>query len=253
MATNSRIHSVETALRVLAEIASHDAVGVTELSKILGIPKTSVQRVLYTLQGAGWVREAGGEITRWTLTSLMFLLTQKGDWQNTLRRAALPAMEKIRLATQETVHLAIQERDTIIIIDRLESPQAVRVNLDLGQIAPLVASANGKAILSTWPRDEVEALVSRNLTQHTNSTILDPAQLLANIEEARQRGYATNAEEWREGVAAVSAPIVQGDRAESALSISTPANRMSPEKQREYGALLIDATASIDVVLPRRR
>lgn len=241
------IRSVQTALRVLEEVAAHDSVGVTQLSRILGAPKSSLQRMLYTLEAAGWVRESGGNVTRWSLTTRMLRLAQKGQEENDLRNIALPTMERLRSTTRETVHLAVQEGDNVVILERLDSPQPVRTHVTLGMAVPLVASANGKAILSTWSTAELEALIGKGLTAYTASTLVDPARLMKQIKQAQARGYATNEEEWREDVAAVAAPIVivEGDRAQAGISISTPAYRMSPQLQEEYGRLLVEATASI--------
>jgi len=240
------VQSVGTALKILAEVASHDTVGVTELSKTLDVPKSSVQRMLYTLQDAGWVREAGGDVTRWMLTTKMLRFT--GNRQDRLRRIALPVMERLRTATQETVHLAVQEHDEAVIVERLVSPQAVRANVDLGQAAPLAASANGKAILATWSPDEVAAFVERGLQKYTDATIVDPSVLLEELELTRGRGYATNGDEWREGVSAVAVPIETMDaRAEAAISISVPSYRMDEEKRDRYGLLLVEALRTFDI------
>ncbi|WP_150460982.1 IclR family transcriptional regulator [Nesterenkonia ebinurensis] len=248
MSGSNGVNSVNTALRVLEGVAKQEAVGVTELSKQLGIPKSSVQRMLYTLQEAGWVRETGEDVTRWTLTSLMLRLT--GDRQRGLRRAVLPVMEALRDKTQETIHLAIEEFETAVIIERLVSPQPVRANVDLGQGAPLLASANGKAIISTWRDDDVRTLIAKGLKNYTSATISNERDLWKQIDFIREKGYATQSEEWREGVAAVSVPLINGNRAEGAISISTPAYRMTQERQEEYGELLMAAISALEFTAP---
>ncbi len=247
------IRSVQTALRTLEEVAAHDSVGVTQLSRALGVPKSSLQRMLYTLEAAGWVRQTGGDVTRWALTTRMLRLGQRSQGASDLRNVALPTMERLRNDTQETVHLAVREGDNVVILERLESPQPVRTHVTLGMAVPLVASANGKAILSTWPKSELETLISKGLTAYTGATLTDPARLMEHIEDIRVRGYATNEEEWRADVVAVAAPIVEGLRAEAGLSISTPANRMTATLQAHYGELLVEATTSIAADLCRRR
>jgi IclR family acetate operon transcriptional repressor len=159
-------------------------------------------------------------------------------------------MERLRDITQETVHLAVRERDNVVIIERLESPQPVRTHVTLGMAVPMVASANGKAILSTLPDSEIQELLERGLTSFTDATVTDPAVLWAQVEEIRTRGYATNEGEWRGDVVAVAAPIMEGQRAGAGLSISTPAHRMTPQLQEEYGNMLLEAAASVSDTLP---
>jgi IclR family acetate operon transcriptional repressor len=234
------VQSVRTALRVLEAVAAHESVGVSQLASALGVPKTTIQRMLYTLKDAGWIIEAGGDMTRWSLTSRMFRLAHQAADNQDIRRRVLPMMHQARARTLETVHLAVQEGDSVVVIERLESPKPVRTNVALGTAAPLVASANGKAILSTWPEHEVRALVAHGIEPYTPRSVTDPETLLSQVREARQRGFAVNHAEWREDVAAVAVPIVEhGERARAGISVSTPAHRMSPERQLEYGRLLV--------------
>ncbi len=249
MAVNE-VRSVITALRVLDEIAAHQPVGVSELARLLGLPKSSVQRTLQTLHSAGWIHPTGVEMTRWSLTGHMLRMAQRGAGELTLRNVAVPVMEELRSVTQETVHLAVPDQDSVIVIERLDSPQAVRTFIPLGMGAPMAASANGKAILSTLSREEVHAFLQRGLAAYTPATVTDEDELLAQLDQVRRRGYATNDEEWRSGVSAVAAAITTNGRGPLAgISISTPAQRMSRKLQAHYGALVKDAAQRISATL----
>lgn len=239
------VRSVETALRVLEELAAHESMGVTALSRALGLPKGSLQRMLYTLEGAGWVRRTGGELTRWTLTTRMLALGQLRQGETDLRTVVLPMMERLRDATRETVHLAVRDGDNVVIIERLESPQPVRTHVTLGMAVPMVASANGKAILSTLLDREIQDVIDRGLTSYTETTVTEPHRLWEQIEQIRSLGYATNEGEWRGDVAAVATPIVEGRRPPAGLSISTPAHRMTADLQEQYGTMLVEAAAAM--------
>jgi IclR family acetate operon transcriptional repressor len=253
MAVNE-VRSVMTALRVLDEVAAREPVGVSELARVLEIPKSSVQRTLRTLHAAGWIQPIGVEMTRWGLTTHMLRITQRAAGGLNLRDVAMPVMERLRAATQETVHLAVSEQDEAIVIERLDSPQPVRTFIPLGMAAPIYASANGKVILATWPEEDLAALIQRGLTVHTSTTITDEGELRAQLDEIRRRGYAVNNEEWRTGVSAVAAAITADDgSAIAGLSISTPTQRLSPKLQEHYGALLKDAVRQISGALGRNR
>lgn len=253
MAVNE-VRSVMTALRVLDEVAAREPVGVSELARVLEIPKSSVQRTLRTLHAAGWIQPMGAEMTRWGLTTHMLRITRRAAGGLNLRDVAMPVMERLRAATQETVHLAVSEQDEAIVIERLDSPQPVRTFIPLGMAAPIYASANGKAILATWPEEEFAALVARGLAVHTSTTITDEGELRAQLAEVRRLGYAVNNEEWRAGVSAVAAAITADDGfAIAGLSISTPAQRMSEKLEGRYGELLKDAVREISSALGRDR
>lgn len=246
----NEVRSVITALRVLDEVAANQPVGVSELARLLALPKSSVQRTLQTLHSAGWIYPTGVEMTRWGLTPHMLRTAQRGAGELNLRDVAVPVMEALRSATQETVHLAVSDRDSVIVIERLDSPQAVRTYIPLGMAAPLAASANGKAILSRLTSAEVRAFLERGLPAYTSATVTDEDTLLAQLDEVRRRGYATNDEEWRNGVSAVAAAITVQNRGPIAgISISTPAPRMSRKLQAHYGALVKDAAQQISATL----
>jgi IclR family acetate operon transcriptional repressor len=249
----NEVRSVVTALRVLDEVAAHEPVGVSELARLLDLPKSSVQRTLRTLHAAGWIHPVGAEMTRWGLTTHMLRISQKASGGLSLRDVTVPVMEELRAATQETVHLAVPEHDQVIVIERLDSPQPVRTFIPLGSGAPIAASANGKAILATLPQHELDSLLEPGLSRYTPTTVTDRDALLAELAEIRRRGYATNDEEWRSGVSAVAAAIVtDGGRAVAGISVSTPAHRMSRKLQGRYGDLLKDAVARISSTLERR-
>lgn len=252
--SGNEVRSVMTALRVLDEIAAREPVGVSELARLLELPKSSVQRTLRTLHSAGWIQPVGAEMTRWCLTTHMLRTGQRAAGGLNLRDVAVPVMERLRSATQETVHLTVSEQDKVILIERLDSPQAVRTFIPLGVAVPMYASANGKAILATRSDEEINALIRAGLAVHTPSTITDEDALWAQLGDVRRRGYAVNDEEWRDGVSAVAAAIIPDNGSAGAgLSISTPTQRMSRELQGRYGELLKEAVREIGQALGHRR
>ena len=161
----SAVQSVLTATRVLERLSEPGLVGVSELSRDLKLPKSSVQRMLLTLKEAGWAVDVRGETTRWTLTPKMFRLGQHHHAGNGLRSTALPVMEQLRDATRETVHLVVQRDDSVVVVECLDSPQAVRAHVNPGDVLPLHASTNGRALLSTQPDTAVRDLISKGLTR----------------------------------------------------------------------------------------
>ena len=245
MAVNE-VRSVMTALRILDAIAAEEPVGVSELARLLALPKSSVQRILHTLHSAGWIQPVGVEVTRWGLTTHMLRLGRAAGSELTLRDVAIPVMEELRTQTQETVHLAVAEQDNVICIERLDSPQAVRTFVPLGKAVPIAASANGKAILASYSPEKLEATLGGGLRAYTQTTVIDRDELIAQLEDVRRNGYATNQEEWRSGIAAVAAmiPTPEG-RAVAGISISTPVQRMNRTLQREYGELVKAAAKRI--------
>jgi IclR family acetate operon transcriptional repressor len=239
------VRSVMMALRIIDEVAMHQPIGVSDLARRLDLPKSSVQRALQTLHSAGWIQPAAAETTQWSLTHHMFVVGQRAAGDLGLRSVAVPVMEELRALSQETVHLAVAEGDSVIVIERLESPRPVRTNVHLGMAVPIAASANGKAILATRSAEQIDALIKQGLTAYTAKTITDEERFRDEIATIRRRGYATNDEEWREDVSAVSAAIVSGNDTVGAISISTPAHRLTRRLQSSYGTAVRAAAERI--------
>lgn len=243
------MNSVRKALLVLETVADLQPVGVSELATHLKQPKSSVQRALETLHEAGWIRAAVGERTRWELAFRAGRLARKAGSHFGLREAALPIMEKLRRETQETVHLAVLDDMEIVLVERLESPHAVRHVEPLGGRAPVLVTATGKAMLSRMSDAEVARIyaVAAGAASQAVAAADAPAlpDLLAELATARAQGYATTAS-WRDGVFATGAAIVGSDgRPIAAISISTPSVRAGEEARTQHAEMIVSAARSI--------
>ena len=246
------MQNVLNTLRVLEEVAARQPAGVAELARATGIPKSSVQRALRTLQTAGWIRPAGGGLTRWAVTTkALYVGRHAGDLS--LRDVAVPVMEDLRRGIDETIHLAIPEGDKVVLIERLETSKPVRIVMALGMGLPLHASAHGKAVLAAGPTALVERLLAGGLPRHTDTTITGPGELLAELEEIRKRGYSTNGGEWRSDVSAVAAAVMDDSgQPVASISINVPTSRMTDESRTAYGALVREAASAVSAALGAR-
>lgn len=248
------MQSVLNALRVLEEVAVRQPIGVSDLARRLGLPKTTVHRALTTLGAAGWLRMRGEDQTRWYLTTRVLDVGRHVSPLLGLRDTALPVMAALRDATGETIHLSIVEGDTVYLLERLDSPNIVRTVNTIGGSAPLHASATGKAVLALLPPHVVDEVIASGLTAFTERTITDPDRLRAELEGVRRCGYATNVSEWRPEVIAVAAAMCDhSGRPFAALNVSAVASRTSPEDVERYGQLLLYKTAEVEARLAGRR
>ncbi|MCB5908918.1 IclR family transcriptional regulator [Streptomyces pinistramenti] len=249
------MQNVLNALRVLDEVAARQPVGVAELARTLGIPKSTVQRALLTLQTAGWLRPAdGGGATRWILTTKPLLMGRHGSGELGLRDVAVPVMEELRRQSDETVHLAVPEGGKVVLIERLETSQPVRIILPLGKDLPLHASANGKAVLAASAPDVIERHLAEELPQFTGTTITDLGRLRAELAAVRERGYATNDGEWRTDVSAVAAAVVVGPGGPVAsISVNVPTSRVTSDSRAAHGEMVREAAAKVGAALGSSR
>lgn len=246
------MRNVLNTLRVLEEVAARQPIGVGELSRVLDMPKSSVQRVLVTLDTAGWIRPASGEITRWVLTTKALAVGSRAGGDLGLRGVALPIMENLRRHTEETIHLTIPEDGKMVLIERLETDKPVRTNMALGHSLPLHASANGKAVLAHSDPDTVRKLVAGELPRYTDTTITDPVALQAELAEIKTRGFAVNRGEWRSDVGAVAAVILDGaEKPIASLSVNVPISRLTAESEPAWAAAVREAAHTISARLSK--
>ncbi|MFI9503446.1 IclR family transcriptional regulator [Nocardia sp. NPDC052566] len=240
------MRNVLNTLRVLEEVAARQPIGVGELARVLEMPKSSVQRALVTLDTAGWIRPAAGEVTRWVLTTKALAVGSRAGGDLGLRGAALPIMEDLRRHTEETVHLTVPEGGKMVLIERLETDKPVRTAMALGHALPFHASANGKAVLAYSDPELVGQLLGNEMPRYTDTTITDPAELRAELTVVRDRGFAVNRGEWRSDVGAVAAAVLDGNgQPIASLSVNIPIGRLTAESEPFFGAAVHAAAATL--------
>jgi IclR family transcriptional regulator, acetate operon repressor len=239
---NGGVRSVLNALRILEEVSRQQPIGVSELARVLELPKTSVDRSLRTLHLAGWVRTLGTETTRWGLTTKALTVGLAGSRETSLRELAVAEMDKIRDATGETVHLVVPEEDELVVIARLDGTRSLRTFLPLGARAPLHATASGRAMLASMHDDDVDAILDHGIHRYTKRTLLDRERVWREIKLVRRRGFGTNAAEWRTDIAAIGASIgTVGGSPLAAFAISMPLSRYQAANRSRIAKLVIEA------------
>lgn len=240
------MHSVLTAFRVLEAVSERQPVGVSELARDLGLPKSSTQRALTSLKAAGWIAPASDLApTRWVLTPRALVVGSRAGGELHLTALARPVLEQLHVQTRETIHLLVREGDDMVIIEHLESPHVVRSSYPLGMRVPMSATSSGKAFLAAMSSEQAAAVVAHGLSPTTELTITDPQELAAELEQTRHRGYAINRGELDQDIRAVAAAVLDAaGRPVASISISVPAQRMGEELWERYGAMVADAARS---------
>jgi IclR family transcriptional regulator, acetate operon repressor len=242
------MQSLLRGLRVMETVAGHQPVGVGELSRILNLPKSTVQRILRALAQDGWLESTTEPVTRWTLSPRMLSVARRGSAKTDLREAALPHLRVLTEKTGETSLLSVPDATrAVVIIERVDSEQPVRTFHPIGTSGPLHATASGKALMAAWPAKQVDMVLRRKLERLTVRTVVDPKALRQELADTRRRGYALNSAENRDHVLAIAAAITgPGDTAVAAVSVSMPDIRFDPERLPEIGALVVSAAKSIE-------
>ena len=230
---NSLLKSIE----IIETISQHQPIGVSELSKLLNMPKSSVQRVLMTFQEAGWLRQAGSEVTRWEIGARVVGVWPSALKGGALQKAARQPMQDLCDLVNETVHLSIPDGTTaMVLIEETECKQHVRTAYSIGNVSPFHATANGLAILAHMNGDQIDTILGRDLPKYGEHTINDPALIRKELERVRTRGYSANLGQYRHQIYAIGAPIFDGNGvAVASVCFSMPGSRFEADRIEEWG------------------
>lgn len=248
------MNSVLTTLQIYEEVATRQPIGVSSLARETGIPKSSVQRCLVTLQKAGWLRVVDQERVRWGVTAKALVLGLRGAGEQDLNEIATPAIRRLAAQTKETVFLALRDGDDCVMIARIDSTHAVRVYLEIGTRIPLQATSAGVAILSRLSVRDVEAVIGHRVDSVGGGSVPSPDELRKEIEATGRRGYSLNMSSWyRPHVATIGAPIVSADGVPIAgIALSIPEMRYDHSKEDELAQLVVKTAAEISELLAQR-
>ena len=252
MAETSSVQSLDRAFDLLELLCrSRSGMTIGALSAETGLHKSTVHRLLSSMCRRGFVqRDAATSIYRagMHLCELSSYIVENLDVVD-LARAPL---ERLNEKTGETVHLVMQEGCDIVYIHKVENTTgAIRMFSRIGMRRPLYCTGGGKAILATWPEDEVRALWRESeIRPWTVHTIVNEDAFLREMEQVRRKGYALDNEENELGVRCIAAAVVDyRGRASYAISVSAPISRMSDARIAELRIPVLEVRDEVTAAL----
>ena len=239
------VESVRRALRILRCFGpDRPELGVTDLSRELDMHKSTVHRLLVTLEAEGFVRLVEGG--RYALGWRLFELGSAVPAWGAIRQVVLRELERLVQRTGETAHLAVLAEGEVLYIEKVESDRPLRMPSSVGRRVPLHCTALGKILLAGLEDDERwRAIYGAQLRRFTPSTITDPDAVRNEVEKVAENGYAVDREEIEEGLMCLGAPIVD-ERGQTcaAISISGPSSRIQP-RLAEHTDAVLEVAASL--------
>lgn len=242
--------TVIRALDVLSVVRSSAAgVSASEVARTLDLHLSTVHRALKALLGSGYVAQSENT-GRYRLGREAFLLGRAAELDLGLN-AVVPVLKELRDQTGESVNLVVREGDHGLVILRVDSRSPFRFSQPSGSRVPLHCSSTGKVILAFSGDLHANVRSLPDLPALTSHTITSSTELIANLEEAVIRGYATNLDERVDGVCGVSAPVLSpSEHFVAALAIQGPTVRFGPRVVSDLGSAAIDAAATVAELLP---
>ncbi len=227
------LQSVANALDILDLLTDAEELSVPEISEIMGLSRSSVFRLLSTLENRRFVRKTDQAKYR-----LGIKLTAMGNVvQNRMEivQYAHSHMLELSRICGETCNLAIWDSDTKVrFVDRVLNSQSIRTDSWIGSTSYAHLLGSGKALLAfASPAQQEAYCAAADFTPQTERSILTPSQLRVELENIRARGYATDNCEAEDGLFCIGAPVFDGNgKAVAAISISGPESRMRKNEER---------------------
>ena len=236
--------SLGRALQILVSLGEGER-SLDQLATELGVHKTTVLRLLRTMEAERFVRR--DDAHRYRLGSRLFALADVAREQHVVRDVAAPHLRQLNQSTGQTVHLAAWENGEVVYIDKLDSVRSVRMYSHVGVPAALHCTAVGKVLLAAQPKRQREALMA-SLDYHafTPNTITDADTLRDELDGVRERGWAQDKAEHESFINCIGAPVKDRDgRIVGAVSVSVPDVLLNYDQVLELLPDLLATTAAI--------
>jgi IclR family acetate operon transcriptional repressor len=239
----SPVTSVDRALRILTVIGGASrGLSLDQLSAALGIPKSSLHRILAALKYRRFVSqpEPGGSYFLGTeLLATAFRFSDMLD----LRALIHPLLARLNGELNETAHMAVLDGAEVVYQDKLDSSHSIKLSSVIGGRNPAHATGVGKALLAwTYPTDEAAAAwatIWAPLPGPTRRTITSAAKLAEELALIRQQGYALDLEENETGVRCAAVPVFLGRPVPvAAVSVTMLGSRADAGRLAELGNYL---------------
>lgn len=241
------VQSVERAIRILKSFnLEKPERRVNELGRELGLHKSTVSRLMATLESQGLlVRNL--ETDRYRLGIDLIGLAAQVVSHLDVRQVAGPLLRELAEVCQETANLVALDSGEVVNLEQfVPAGRMIGTHGWVGRRFPPHCTAAGKVLLAYLAQDRVEQILPATLEGFTDQTITNLDELLQVLAQTRQRGYATAQEELEVGLNVVAVPVFDHTgQVQSAASVAGPACRMTPERFPDMAARLIGTAAEI--------
>ena len=242
-----RIHVIDRAAQILDCFGfDHQELSVSEIGAKTGLHRSTAHRILMALEYNDLIKQ-NPSTGKYHLGIKLFKLGHQAVSQLNLREICRPFLSRLMNDTKETIHLAVLDDDQVLYLDKVEGPHALRMPSRVGRHIPTYCTSLGKAMLSCLDDQEVKSILRRQtLKPHTENTVKNINQLLADLGSVRKRGYAVDNEEIEIGLRCVGAPLrdYTGGMV-GAISVAAPSARLSEKNTPVIGRMVIAIAAGI--------
>jgi IclR family KDG regulon transcriptional repressor len=216
-----KISSLEKCLSILELLSKkHGGVRIRDISHELGLPASSIHHILATLLPHNYVMQ-DPETKKYSLGLKLAELGHSALENFDLRNPAARHLGKLNQLTRAPVHLAVLRGDKVVYIDKIGTATGLSLVTYVGFGTEAHAAAGGKVLLADLDEPSIRALYpSGRMKKYAKNTVTSVKQLLVQLEQINQQGYAVDDEEYYEGVRCVAAPVKRNNTAVASVSVT---------------------------------
>jgi DNA-binding IclR family transcriptional regulator len=249
-AVKHTIPVLDRMMEVLGRIEHSDGLTIRELTEGLGLPRTTIYRILNSLQAHEVVRrdERGAYHLGRRLLSLAAHVPQPGDID--LGPIAQPFLDRLAAELGEGVKLSVIDADGILVLAASQGRREYALTVAAGQRMPIHAGAAGKLLLAHLPPEDLDPWLAEPLLAFTPRTITEPKRLRAELARIRRQGWAQDRGENGPSIQAFAAPVLARDgRVIAALSVPFLAGT-TPDRMERIRLAAIATAHGLTAALP---
>lgn len=246
MASNEH-RPTERVLDILELLSNNnEGMTLTELSKALGAPKSSIMPLVHTMASRKFIYMQK-ETSKYFIGIAAFSVGSSYSNHMDALKLIKSEMKYIVSASNETCQLGIQNRGNLMYVAKEDSAEPIRLVSYVGKQLPLYCTAIGRVILAEKSKEEIYSLYPNGLTAFTPHTITDWDKLFEELEKTKIRGYAIEHEESTPLVNCVGISLRNKDKIIAALSVCIPTFRFSDKKLENVIKLLKSSKEKLEV------
>ncbi|RYZ13114.1 MAG: IclR family transcriptional regulator [Comamonadaceae bacterium] len=240
---SENVRAVDRALDILLAFTRHDAeLGAAQLLQRVDLSRPTLYRLLHTLEKKGFVASSG-DPQRFRLGPAVGRLSHAWTEALDLKSVAMPVLQSLWGATQETVAVFVPQGDMRFCLAELPSPQALNFKRGAGYTERIARGATGRAILAhSQPTDA-------DLARYTLGLDIRPDKLKRSLAQTRAHGYAVSRDELIEGAVAVAAPFHGPAGVAGSIGIFGPATRLDGARVEQLAAMVMAAANQLSMQL----
>lgn len=237
------------AAAILDALAEGNGLTTQKIACATGMNPPTVLKILDTLQHIGYVDR--NELKEYFIGGKLMQFGMGETSSNHFVNVSEPYLEQLQNQIDETIHLAVPQRDEVVYVNKLEpKKQSIYMTSKIGMTRALYSAGMGKAILSTYDEGALEEYLEKTpLEAKTPYTITNPLKLKMELEAIRSQGYAVDDEEQELDCYCIATVIRKNQQVVGAMSVSMPKFRINDTYHQQIVAALKETKEQIEAVV----